>query len=112
VPLADRCGLSRLHGFRHRTHFRRQPCAEGTLAANTEEGERNTLTSKRFPGGSLKVVAARSPRNLRRHAVRVLFVDEADACEAGPEGNPLRLAERRTLSFPNRKIVIGRVHRR
>ncbi len=31
----------------------------------------------------------------------------ADACEAGSEGNPLRLAERRTLSFPNRKIVIG-----
>ena len=60
----------------------------------------------------MKVVAARSPRNLRRHAVRVLFVDEADACEAGPEGNPLRLVERRTLSFPNRKIVIGRVHRR
>ena len=37
----------------------------------------------------------------------MLIVDEADACEAGPEGNPIRLAERRTLSFANRKIVIG-----
>ena len=27
--------------------------------------------------------------------------------EVGPEGNPLKLAERRTLSFGNRKIVIG-----
>ncbi|GMO87150.1 phage terminase large subunit family protein [Bradyrhizobium ottawaense] len=87
--------------------FAASPALKGVLSADTEEGERNTLTSKRFAGGSLKVIAARSPRNLRRHTVRVLFVDEADACEAGPEGNPLRLAERRTLSFPNRKIVIG-----
>jgi len=27
--------------------------------------------------------------------------------EIGPEGSPLRLAERRTLSYPNRKIIIG-----
>lgn len=87
--------------------FAASPALRGTLAADAEEGERNTLTSKRFPGGSLKVVAARAPRNLRRHTARILLVDEADACEAGAEGNPLRLAERRTLSFPNRKIVIG-----
>lgn len=87
--------------------FAASPTLKGVLSGDIEEGERNTLTSKRFPGGSLKVIAARSPRNLRRHTVRVLFVDEADACEAGPEGNPLRLAERRTLSYSNRKIVIG-----
>lgn len=87
--------------------FAASPALKGMLSGDIEDGERNTLTSKRFPGGSLKVIAARSPRNLRRHTVRVLFVDEADACEPGPEGNPLRLAERRTLSYPNRKIVIG-----
>ncbi|MCC8936883.1 phage terminase large subunit family protein [Bradyrhizobium sp. Arg68] len=87
--------------------FAASPALKGMLSTDTEDGERNTLTSKRFPGGSLKVIAARSPRNLRRHTVRILFVDEADACEPGPEGNPLRLAERRTLSYPNRKIVIG-----
>jgi len=27
--------------------------------------------------------------------------------EPGPEGSPILLAERRTLSFPDRKIVIG-----
>jgi phage terminase large subunit GpA-like protein len=57
------------------------------MSDDAEEGERNTLLSKRFPGGgSLKIIAARSPRNLRRHTVRVLLVDEADACEATPEG--------------------------
>jgi len=69
--------------------------------------DRNTLLSRRFPGGSLKIVAAKAPRNLRRHTARVLIVDEADAMEAGVEGNPIRLGERRTLSFPNRKIIVG-----
>ncbi|GGF77044.1 Phage terminase, large subunit GpA [Mameliella alba] len=77
------------------------------LGEDREEGERNTLLSRRFPGGSLKVVAARAPRNLRRHNVRVLFIDEADGMEATAEGSPILLAERRTLSFPDRKIVLG-----
>ena len=65
------------------------------------------MLSRRFAGGSLKVVAAKAPRNLRRHTARVLLVDEADAMVPGPEGSPLILAERRTLSFADRKIVIG-----
>src|SRR5262245_45022403 len=87
--------------------FAASPALRGALAADTEDGERNTLLHRRFPGGSLKVVAAKAPRNLRRHTARVLLVDEADACEVGAEGNPIRLAERRTLSFANRKIIIG-----
>ena len=87
--------------------FAASPALRGALSADVEEGERNTLLSRRFPGGSLKIVAAKAPRNLRRHTARVLIVDEADACEIGAEGNPIRLAERRTLSFANRKIIIG-----
>lgn len=71
------------------------------------DGDRNTLLSRRFPGGSLKLVAAKSPRNLRRHNARILLVDEADAMLPGAEGSPIALAEKRTLSFPNRKIIIG-----
>jgi phage terminase large subunit GpA-like protein len=77
------------------------------LGDDREEGERNTLLSRRFPGGSLKVVAAKAPRNLRRHNVRVLMIDEADGMEATAEGSPILLAERRTLSFPDRKIILG-----
>jgi phage terminase large subunit GpA-like protein len=36
-----------------------------------------------------------------------LIVDECDAMEPTSEGDPLRLAERRTLTYGNRKIVIG-----
>lgn len=65
------------------------------------------LLSRRVPGGSLKVVAAKAARNLRRYNVRLLFIDEADGMEATAEGSPIVLAERRTLSFPDRKIVLG-----
>jgi len=87
--------------------FAASPVLAGALGDDADEAGRNTLLHRRFPGGSLKAVAAKAPRNLRRHTARILLVDEADACESGPEGNPIRLAERRTLSFPNRKIVIG-----
>lgn len=63
--------------------------------------------ARRFPGGSLKFLSAASPRTLRRHTARVLFCDEVDGYKITNEGNPVTLAERRTLSFPDRKIVLG-----
>lgn len=87
--------------------FAASPAVSDALGDDRDEGERNTLLSRRFTGGSLKVVAAKAPRNLRRHNVRVLFIDEADGMEATAEGSPIVLAERRTLSFPDRKIVLG-----
>lgn len=87
--------------------FSGSPAVAGILSDEADETSRNTLLSRRFPGGSLKIVAAKAPRNLRRHNVRVLFCDEVDAMEATAEGSPLLLAERRTLSFPDRKIVLG-----
>jgi phage terminase large subunit GpA-like protein len=87
--------------------FDATPLLRGLLSPDSETGERNTLTSRRFPGGSLRVIAARAPRNLRRLTARVLLIDECDAMEVGKEGSPIKLAEKRTLSFPNRKIVCG-----
>jgi len=87
--------------------FEATPALRGLLSAEADEAGRNTLLSRRFPGGSLKVVPSRAPRNLRRHNIRVLLIDEADGMENTTEGSPLVLAERRTLSFANRKIVLG-----
>ncbi len=88
--------------------FAASPSLSGLLSRDRGgENERNTLLARRFPGGSLKVVASKAPRNLRRHNVRVLLCDEVDAMENGAEGSPILLAERRTLSFADRKIVIG-----
>ncbi len=68
---------------------------------------RNTITHRLFKGGSLKVVAGKAPRNLRRHTAKILFIDEADAIEASAEGDPIELATRRTQTFADRKIVVG-----
>lgn len=87
--------------------FSASPTVAAALSDERDEVGRNTLLSRRFPGGSLKIVAAKAPRNLRRHNVRILFIDEADGMESTPEGSPILLAERRTLSFPDRKIVLG-----
>jgi phage terminase large subunit GpA-like protein len=87
--------------------FEATPELTGALLANNEVGERNTLLSRRFPGGALKIVAAKAPRNLRRHTARILMVDEADGMEVGAEGDPIKLGERRTQTFANRKIIIG-----
>lgn len=87
--------------------FDAMPAVAGLMTGEADESGRNTLLSRRFPGGSLKVVAAKSPRNLRRHNVRVLLMDEVDGMESTAEGSPLTLAERRTLSFANRKIIVG-----
>jgi len=87
--------------------FNATPALAGLLSGDNAEGGRNTLLSRRFPGGNLKIVAARSPRNLRRHNVRVLLMDEVDGFDVTAEGSAVTLAERRTLSFANRKIVMG-----
>ena len=47
--------------------FDATPALRRMLAADTEGENRNTLMSRRFPGGSLKVVVAKASRNLRRH---------------------------------------------
>ena len=87
--------------------FDATPGIAGLMSAEADESGRNTLLSRRFPGGSLKIVAAKAPRNLRRHNVRILLIDECDAMENTAEGSPITLSERRTLSFPNRKIILG-----
>ena len=87
--------------------FEATPACAGLLSDDSEEAGRNTLMSRRFAGGSLKIVAAKSPRNLRRHNVRILLMDEVDAMLSTSEGSALTLAERRTLSFGNRKIICG-----
>jgi phage terminase large subunit GpA-like protein len=86
--------------------FEVSPNLAGAMVADQGE-KRNTLLSRRFPGGSLKVVAAKAPRNLRGHNARILIIDEADGMEPTREGPAPALAERRTMSFPDRKIVVG-----
>lgn len=68
----------------------------------------NTIMMKTFPGGSLSIIGANSPADLASKPIRYLFMDETDRfpSSAGTEGDPQKLAERRTETFRhNRKIV-------
>jgi phage terminase large subunit GpA-like protein len=90
------------------------PLLRGVISPVTHRiGDRSLMTHRVMHESSLKIVSSKAPRNLRRHTAKVLICDEIDAYDlAGPnlsrtEGNPLTLAERRTLSFPDRKIICG-----
>jgi phage terminase large subunit GpA-like protein len=91
--------------------FAASPALAGILRNEALVGQRgrsrSTMLSRHFPGGSLRVVASRAPRNLRAKTARVLFIDEADAMEMTAEGSPIDLAMKRTLTFPDRKIILG-----
>lgn len=67
----------------------------------------NTIMAKSFPGGYLAFVGANSPRKLASRPVRVLLMDEIDGYPAssGTEGDPRKLAEKRTTTFWNSLIM-------
>lgn len=66
-------------------------------------------THNSYPGGHLGIVGANAPAGLRARPRRVVIFDEIDGYppSAGTEGNPIKLGEKRTTTFWNRKIVKG-----
>lgn len=69
----------------------------------------NTILAKRFPGGSLSMVGANSPRGFRRVSRKVVLFDETDGYppSAGAEGDQIQLGIRRTEYYWDRKIGDG-----
>ena len=87
--------------------FAESPVLRGRLSDDGSPKNRNTITSRRFSGGSLKVLGS-APRNLRRQSARVLIVDEATGMKADKkEGAVIDRAIVRTLGFDDRKIIEG-----
>jgi phage terminase large subunit GpA-like protein len=67
----------------------------------------NSMLSKEFPGGILVLTGANSATGLRSMPARYLFLDEVDAypASADEEGDPVTLAEARTITFAHRRKV-------
>lgn len=67
----------------------------------------NTQLSKDFPGGVLVLTGANSAVGLRSMPARYVFLDEVDAypASADEEGDPVGLAEARSLTFAHRRKV-------
>lgn len=68
----------------------------------------NTSTMKEFPGGFLVIAGSNSASSLSSMPVRRLFLDEVDRypSDVDDEGHPVDVADRRTSSFPRRKVLI------
>ena len=67
----------------------------------------NTMLSKEFAGGILIMTGANSAVGLRSTPARYIFLDEVDAYpgSADEEGDPVTLAEARSLTFAHRRKV-------
>lgn len=73
-------------------------------------GGANSLAAKSFPGGQLNFASSFKADELAARAIKYLLLDEIDrfAHSAGVEGDPIRLAIKRTKTYEGkgRKIVI------
>lgn len=67
----------------------------------------NTMLQKKFPGGMLTMVGSNSASGLASTPCKYVLGDERDrwALSAGTEGDPWKLAEARTTTFYNAKMI-------
>lgn len=89
--------------------LRDTPILKGLVADARSRDSGNTLLSKSFPGGILAMAGANSPAGLASRPIRIVLCDEVDRfpASAGPEGDPVNLAVKRSATFQNRKIILG-----
>jgi phage terminase large subunit GpA-like protein len=89
--------------------LRDTPCLRGLVSEAKAKDGANTILQKQFPGGTLSLVGANSPRGFRRVSRRIVLFDEIDGypASAGAEGDQIKLGIRRTEYYWNRKIVSG-----
>lgn len=89
--------------------LRDTPCLAGLVSEAKAKDGANTILQKQFPGGTLSLVGANSPRGFRRVSRRIVLFDEIDGypTSAGAEGDQIKLGIRRTEYYWNRKIVAG-----
>jgi phage terminase large subunit GpA-like protein len=68
----------------------------------------NTILLKVFPGGVVVLTGANSAVGLRSMSCRFVVFDEVDGygADVEGEGDPIRLVEARTRSFPRRKLLL------
>jgi phage terminase large subunit GpA-like protein len=87
--------------------LRDTPILAERSAAVASRDHGNTILYKQFIGGQLTMAGANSPASLASRPIRVVLADEVDRypISAGTEGDPLALAEKRTVNFWNRKRV-------
>lgn len=90
--------------------LRDTPTLRGLVRDPRSRDSGNMVLHKIFPGGHITAAGANSPASLSSRPIRILICDEVDRypASAGTEGNPVKLAETRTVSFwNNRRFYIS-----
>lgn len=87
--------------------LRDSPTLRGRVRDPRARDAGNTTLHKRFPGGHVTLAGANAPASLASRPIRVLLMDEVDRypASAGTEGDPMRLAMKRTNNFWNRRVM-------
>lgn len=87
--------------------IRDTPALTGKVHDARARASGNTILHKTFPGGHVTMAGVNSPASLASRPVRIVLMDEVDRypASAGTEGNPIKLAEKRTTAFWNRKKI-------
>jgi len=87
--------------------LRDTPRLRGKVAEAKSRDSGNTMLHKTFAGGHLTIAGSNSSAGLASRPIRILLLDEVDRYgpDAGTEGDPISIAESRTSTFPNKKII-------
>lgn len=87
--------------------LRDTPALKGKVKDVKSRDSGNTILHKKFPGGHITMVGANSAQGLASRPIKIVLMDEIDRypASAGTEGNPIKLAEKRTTTFWNRKKI-------
>ncbi len=99
VELAKRLSQQRIDPL-----IEESPDLRALVMASRSRDSGNNILGKRFPGGQLLLTGANAAVGLRSMPARWVFLDEVDAYpgDVDGEGDPVALANARTLSFGHR----------
>lgn len=88
--------------------IRDTPSLSAKISSAKSRDSENTILHKTFPGGHITMIGANAPSGLASRPIKILLCDEVDRypASAGTEGDPVDLAEKRTTTFWNKKIVM------
>ena len=75
------------------------PAMDGLLKNPRQRDSGSTSLNRRFPGGSLKAVGAKSPASFRSSSAGIILQDEIDSYVTIKEGDPVALADRAAITF-------------
>lgn len=89
--------------------LRDTPALQGKVRDVRSRDSNNTISHKTFPGGHITMLGANSAQGLAGRPIRIFVADEVDRfpASAGTEGDPVRLGQKRTNNFWNRRKIMA-----